>query len=124
MAAQLPAKLTIGAHKAFQNGYAFPYQLEHISSQTIYVCNKGSEWARSTEVLILRRDHGSWIAYDGERGADGSSWLCRQAVFRCREDITSPGWHTWQTNYTADVNESTGSIADWRGELTAETRLQ
>ena len=124
MAAQLPPRLTIGTRKAFLNNYVVPYHLEHVNSETIYVCTKGSDWVRSTELLILRRVHDYWVAYDGERGAVGSSWLCRQAVFRCREDITSPGWHTRQTNYTADVNESTGSIASWCGELRAETKLQ
>ena len=124
MAAQLPPRLTIGTQNAFLHDYAYPYHLEHANSETIYVCTKGSEWARSTELLILRRVHDYWVAYDGERGADGSSWLCRQSVFRCPEDITSPGWHTRQTNYAAEPSDSTGSIADWRGELRAETRLQ
>ena len=124
MATHVPPKLTIGTKKAFRNNYAFPYELHQIGSERIYVCNKGSEWARPAEFLILRYYHGTWIAYDGSRSANGSSFHCRQAVFRCHEDITLPVWHEWQTNYAADASDSTGIPPDWQGALWAETRLQ
>ena len=120
----MPEHLTIGTKKAFKNGYAYPYELHQIASEPIYVCNKGSEWARPAEFLILRHSPGNWIAFDGSRSADGSTFHCRQAVFRCHEDITLPGWHERQTNYAANASDSTGIPPDWQGALWAETRLQ
>ena len=118
----MPEKLTIGTRKAFEKNYAFPYEKQQIESEIIYVCNKGSEWARANEVLILRCQEGTWTAYDGEVSADGNILLCRQAVFRCVEtDITQPGWHTWQTNELAN-RDNTGFSIEWQGELKAETR--
>ena len=49
----MPERLTIGTKKAFEGNYAFPYEKRQIDAETIYVCNKGSEWARANEVLIL-----------------------------------------------------------------------
>ena len=51
---QMPADLTIGTKKAFDNNYAFPYKKAKIGSETIYVCSKGSQWARTGEILVLQ----------------------------------------------------------------------
>ena len=118
---QLPAHLTIGTKKAFQNDYAFPYKREDIGSETIYVCNKGSEWARPGEVLMLQCENGTWTAFDG--AIVGSTVQLRQPVFRCcATDITQPGWHTWETNEAADPN-NVGLPENWQGALWAETRV-
>ena len=123
MATQLPEHLTIGAKKAYQNNYAFPYQKMEIDSQIVYVCEKGSEWCRKGEVLVLRNNNGTWTAYDAAFNADGTTMVVRQPVFRCSTpDITQPGWHKWQTNYNANDHE-TGLAVDWQGELKAETRV-
>ena len=53
LAVQMPERLTIGTKKAFENNYPFPYEKKQIGSETIYVCTKGSEWARTNEVLVL-----------------------------------------------------------------------
>ena len=120
---RMPEHLTIGTEKAFKNGYAFPYEKTQIGSETVYVCNKGSEWARSDEVLVLRCEGGTWTAYDGAVSADGSTLQCRQAVFRClATDITLPKWHKWQINVAADAIES-GHSVNWQGALWAETRV-
>ena len=119
----MPERLTIGTKKAFEKNYAFPYEKKQIGSETIYVCNKGSDWARSNEVLVLRRENGTWTAFDGAVNADGLTLQCRQAVFRCpATDITQPGWHKWQTNNAASPNDA-GLAADWQGALWAETRV-
>ena len=47
---QMPERLTIGTKKAFEKNYAFPYEKKHIGSETIYVCTKGSDRARSNEL--------------------------------------------------------------------------
>ena len=108
--------------------YAFPYEKKQIGSETIYVCNKGSDWARSNEVLVLRCENGTWTAFDGGVNADGLTLQCRQAVFRCPvTDITQPGWHNWktnnwETNYAASPDDA-GLAADWHGGIWAETRV-
>ena len=120
---QMPERLTIGTKKAFDMAYPFPYEKKQIGSETIYVCTKGSEWARTNEILVLRCEGGTWAAYDSAVNADGSTLQCRQPVFRClATDITQPGWHKWQTNYDANPNDA-GLVVDWQGELWAQTRV-
>ena len=116
-------RLTIGTTKAFQNKYSFPYEKRQIAGETIYICNKGSDWARSDEVLVLRCESGIWTAYDSAVNAAELKLYCRQPVFRCLEtDITQPGWHKWQTNYAASP-DGAGLAIDWQGALWAETRV-
>ena len=80
--AQMPERLTIGTKKAFQKNYPFPYQKKQIGSETIYVCTKGSEWARTNEVLVLRCNttqdgsQGTWTAYDSAVNANGLTLQC------------------------------------------------
>ena len=119
----MPESLTIGTSKAFENNYPFPYEKRQIGSETIYVCSKGSEWARRNEVLVLRCVEGTWIAFDSEVSADGLRLQCRQQVFRClKTDITRPGRYKWETNYAAS-RTAAGLLPDWQGELWAETRV-
>ena len=92
---QMPERLTIGTKKAFQKNYPFPYEKTQIGSETIYVCTKGNEWARTTEVLVLRyvadsQGNSSWTAFDSRTSAGGSTLQCRQPVFRCFANITQP----------------------------------
>ena len=128
LAVPMPEHLTIGTKKAFDNNYPFPYKQRQIGSEQIYVCTKGSQWARTGEVLVLRRgtdvDYpGTWTAFDSDVSADGSTLQCRQPVFRClATDITQPGWHKWETNYNANANGA-GLAVDWQGALWAETRV-
>ena len=124
MAGELPDTLSIGTRKAFARDNAYPYAKEQIGSEIIYICNKGSEWARPHEVLVLRHENGAWTAYDTYISSDKKKELnCRQAVFRCQSsDITQRGWHSWQINYNANP-DGTGSPVDWQGELLAETRV-
>ena len=118
---QMPERLTIDLQVL--NWNAFPYEKRQIGAETIYVCSKGSEWARTNEVLVLRCVTGIWTAFDSDVSADGLTLQCRQAVFRClATDITQPGWHNWQTNYAASPNNA-GLAVDWHGALCAETRV-
>ena len=120
---QMPQHLTIGTKTAFKNDYAYAYEKRQIDSETVYVCTKGSEWARTNEVLVLRYVTGIWIAYDSSVSPDGLPHQCRQAVFRClATDITQPGRHKWQTNYAASRTNA-GSAENWHGELWCETRV-
>ena len=119
----MPERLTIGTTNAFKQNYPFLYEKTQIGSETIYVCDKGSEWARTHEVLVLRCVTGTWTAFDGAVSADGLTLQCRQPVFRClATDITQPGWHNWQTNHAASPNDA-GLAVNWQGALWAETRV-
>mgnify|MGYP003304394295 CR=1 FL=1 len=107
-----------------QNNYPYPYEKTQIGSETIYVCTKGSQWARTGEVLVLRCENETWTAFDSAVSADGSTLQCRQPVFRClATDITQPGWHKWQTNHAASPNNDAGLAVDWQGALWAEIRV-
>ena len=122
-AQELPESFTIGTTKAFDKGYAYEYKKEMIKGETIYVCNKSSEWARRNEVLVLRCVWGNWTAFDSAVSDDGSTPHCLQPVFRCLEkDITQPGWHNWETNHAASRHDA-GLAVDWHGALRAETRV-
>ena len=124
MAGQLPEHLAIGTLKAFEKNYAFTYEKQQINSEIIYVCDRGSKWARTNEVLVLRCQQGTWTAYDSDVNADGKTHQCRQAVFRCRDgaDMAEPGWHCWEINDVASPND-TGVSVDWQTEVWAETRV-
>ena len=103
---QMPAHLIIGATEAFANNSAYPYHKKQVGEETRYVCTKGSQWARTSEVLVLRCVHETWTAFDSAANADGSTLQRRQSVFRClATDITQPGWHKWETNYAASPND-------------------
>ena len=120
---EMPERLTIGTAKAFKNNYAFPYSKTQIGSETIYVCSKGSDFARANEVLVLRCDAGNWTAFDSDVSADGLTLQCRQPVFRClATDITQPGWHRWQTNHYASPSDADLAV-NWQVSLWAETRV-
>ena len=120
---QMPERLTIGTRKAFEKNYPFPYEKKKIGSETIYVCTKGSQWARSNEVLVLRCDKGSWTAFDSAVTANGTTLQCRQPVFRCRKtDPFEPGWHEWEINADADPSGN-GISVEWQGALRALTRV-
>ena len=97
---QWPEHLIIGTKKAFEKNYAYKYEKQQIGQETVYKCEKGSEWARTSEVLVLRCDGspGNWTAFDSAVSADGSTLQCRQPVFRClATDPTQPGWYVRQT---------------------------
>ena len=128
---RMPEHLTIGTKKAFEKNYAFPYEKKQWGFyETIYVCTKGSEWARSNEVLVLRKEHGEWWAFDSAitTSETNSSVIvklhCRQAVFRCpKTDPTEPGWHEWETNSFAGVTGD-GLCPFFQGTLRAFTSHQ
>ena len=62
----MPDNIIIGTDKAFRGDNAYSYEKTQIGDETIYVCNKGSQWARQGEVLVLRRKTGIWTAFDGD----------------------------------------------------------
>ena len=125
LALQMPDTFRIGTKKAFDSNNSFLYTKKQVGSEILYICTKGSEWARTHEQLVLRYDAASaaWTAFDSDVNNNGTTLQCRQAVFRCRgADITQPGWHVWETNYAADRNGD-GLNCDWQGQLWAETKV-
>ena len=125
MASQMPDTFRIGTKKAFENKYSFLYTKKQVGSEILYICTKGSEWARTHEQLVLRYDAASaaWTAFDSDVNNDGTTLQCRQAVFRCKKgDITQPGWYEWETNWNATNNDD-GLETKWQGELWAETKV-
>ena len=118
----MPQRFTIGTQAAFNNNDAYLYEKQELASETIYVCEKGSNYKREGEKLVLRREGDTWTAYDCVFSDDGKIQKWRQAVFRCKGDnITKPGSYVWETNSNADPgNES--SEEKWGGHLLAETK--
>ena len=115
----MPERLIIGTQEAFERNYAFPYEKKQIGSETIYVCNKGSDWARKNELLVLLHRQGCWTALDSAVSADGSTLQCRQPVFRSfAEDITKPGVYKWQANAAAS-SIHTCLQPDWQNDFFA-----
>ena len=78
-----PQKLRIGAQ-------SYGYVYTQISMGT-YKCSRGSDKARPGEVLWLRRVSGDWLASDAD--SETSEYVVR---FSSKEDILSPGWHSWR----------------------------
>ena len=87
--------------KAFQGEYADPHTESTIDDEIVYVCNKGSDWAQSGKFLVLRSNEPGWWTASDRVVMDGTTLRCRQAVFRSSEDITAPGWPTWNTGFNA-----------------------
>ena len=79
-----PKTLRIGALK-------YGYVYTQISMGT-YKCSRGSDKARPGEVLWLRRVRGEWLASDADSETP-SEYVVR---FSSKEDILSPGWHSWR----------------------------
>ena len=128
MASQMPDTFRIGTKKAIENNYSFLYTKKQVGSEILYICDKGSQWARANEQLVLRyvprakaSSGGIWTAYDSDVNQNGTTLQFRQAVFRCiDDDITQPGWHVWEINYAANKNGD-GLYCAWEGQLWAET---
>ena len=119
--ATMPSQFAIGTSKAFRNNYAFKYTRCEIDDEIVYICSKGSAWAREDEVLVLRCENGTWTAWDSSVDMATAALRCRQPVFRCGGDITDQGWHVWAMNHAA-AKDGEGTAVHWTGELWAETR--
>ena len=113
----------IGTPNDFHEGKAHKYYKGRIKKQTIYYSDKGSEWSRDVnEVLVLLRENKGWIAYDADVSFNWKKLHCRQPVFRCyMTDITQQGKYMWQTNRNASYY-SMGFKQDWQDGPEAETR--
>ena len=55
----MPEHLTIGTKEEFEENYALTYKKRLIASEIVYVCSKGSAWARTNEVVVMRCETGT-----------------------------------------------------------------
>ena len=88
-----PKTLRIGALK-------YGYVYTQISMGT-YKCSRGSDKAKPSEVLWLRKTSGEWLASDADSETP-SEYVVR---FSSKEDILIPGWHIWRM-FDSDSRES------------------
>ena len=118
---EMPSRFMMGTQRAFERNNTFPHKQHNIGTETVYVCNMDSDWAKAGEVLVLRQEDGHWTDFDSAVNADMSTFLCHQPVFDCLgTDITRPGWHSWETNWFAST-DGIDIEPSWRGRLQAET---
>ena len=110
--ATMPSQFAIGTSKAFRNNYAFKYTRCEIDDEIVYICDKGSAWARENEVLVLRCENGTWTAWDSSVDMATAELRCRQPIFRCDGDITEQGWHNWAMNHAA-TKDGEGAAVNW-----------
>ena len=110
----MPYQLLIGTQNDLQNNNAYRYTKQVIGSVTIYLCNKGSQYSRPGEKLLLRKESdGSWIAWDSILSATRTTLQCHQPVFPCwAPNVTKPGGYTWETNVAAS-NTNDGYFCEW-----------
>ena len=123
---RLPDHLKIGTKKRFRSGgKVWEYtKIQNDKSEIFYVAQMASDSGRPDEKLVLRYVHKAWVAYDCQLTDGGTTILRqRQAVFRCEEDITKPGLHTWIANGKASA-QNDGSVELWSpgNTVQAETR--
>ena len=102
--------------------YGFTYRKVSLEHRFVYVCDRGSEYAKPTEVLVMTFDLDQWMAYDAEIST-GAVEL-RQPVFRSTADVITPGRHVWQINFNAGTDQIISSTPSWReGTWPFETRV-
>ena len=121
----MPDHFTIGTRNAIRSKDVWSYTKKQLTSETIYVSDKGSKRARKGEKLVLRRVDGMWTAFDCVLTDDEKIHEQRQAVFRSHEaDITCEGEHKWEMNYAASRHNNGGTDEVWRGTLRAITKYE
>ena len=124
---RLPDHLQIGTKKRFRSGgkvWEYTKIQKNDKSEIFYVAQMASDSGKPDERLVLMYVQKAWVAYDCEVTDGGTTILRqRQAVFRCEEDITKPGLHTWIANGKASA-QNDGSVELWSpgNTVQAETR--
>ena len=85
-----PVALALAQPQALRIGaFSYGYVYTQISMGT-YKCSRGSDNAGPGQVLWLRQVSGDWLASDAV--SETSEHVDR---FSSKEDILSPGWHSW-----------------------------
>ena len=118
-----PKAFLIGTAKAFERNYAYKYARKYVAGECIYVCEKGSQFSKTDEFLVIRNEDGYWTAWDSLLLVGlQQKLLCRQAIFRSADDILQAGWHQWDTNHNANDSDDASADPVWHNDLRAETR--
>jgi hypothetical protein len=121
-------RIAIGTKKAFQEGYAFQYDM---IDDGAYVCRTTTETGLEGEVMFfVQIDEGAtaWhVACEGTILQDGSFEI-RQPCFRTRENFWEAGWHAWECNssrtrtQTPAYMHAVDPLWDSENVLSCETR--
>ena len=117
-----PDALAIGTAKAFQRGYEYCYRKGRVGEEFVYRCTKGSDYSLKGENLYILFENGYYVAYDAHINAD-QRLVLRQPVFRTKDKFFVSGTHCWELNYAAHASSDLNAEPDWRGNMSAETRL-
>ena len=122
---QLPERLIIQMPRELGNEYVFIKINDENSLEIIYESERGSNWARTSEGMVLTKTEGKWTVYDSAMLVDEMTIFCRQAVFVADGNITEEGWKTWRYNLGADGNQNNGDYReDWSSRhFWAETKV-
>ena len=107
-----PLHISIGTRDALQNGCAYDY--DRLNSLGVYVCTKGSDYARAGEFFVLKYENGEWIAWDSTMNR--GELLCRQPVFKSSANVLEPGEHVWRANESAHKDCDPGLEPVWSGD--------
>ena len=117
-----PDALAIGTANAYKKGYEYCYKKGRVGEEVMYRCTKGSDYSLKGENLYILSENGYYVAYDAHINAD-QRLVLRQPVFRTRDEFFLSSSHRWQLNYAAHASSDPNAEPDWRGNMSAETRL-
>ena len=102
-AREMPQEFLLGTPQAWEYGYQNLYRQQKINGETVFICAEKSSSGRATEFVLMRRLSGVWIAYNGS--INGNALTLRNAIFRCKADITAVGAHMCEINETATPSQ-------------------
>ena len=123
---ELPATLSIGTQKAFDEGYEYKYRfVEEIS---LYVCDDKTTTSVDGEVMAISvgsDEYGNtwYAASEGQlsQPGDGQRFHGRQMVFRTRAQFWEAGEHEWQMNANSSATNTDDSV--WGRSMSAVTQV-
>ena len=123
---ELPATLSIGTQKAFDEGYEYKYRF--VEEINLYVCDDQTTTRVDGEVMAISigsDEHGNtwYAASEGQlsQSGDGQRFHGRQIVFRTREQFWVPGTHEWQMNANSSATNTNNNI--WGDSMQAVTKV-
>ena len=123
---ELPATLSIGTQKAFDEGYQYKYHF--VEEIKLYVCDDRTTTRVDGEVMAISMgsdEHGNtwYAASEGQlsQSGDGQRFQGRQMVFRTRAQFWEAGEHEWQMNANSSATNTDDSV--WGDSMRAVTKV-
>ena len=123
---EMPATLSIGTQKAFDEGCQYKYRF--VEELKLYVCHERTSTWVDGEVMAISMgsdDHGNtwYAASEGQlsQSADGQRFHGRQMVFRTRAQFWEAGEHEWQMNANGSATNTDDSV--WGKSMSAVTQV-